>query len=830
MKKKKWLNSKSIFTITMFFVVCCFMSTSLWAETVGNTTVFGSTSTSNNRRALPFTMPENGDITSVTIYHTGGSGSMILGVYDGEGAPQNRLGVTPTTAVSSSTGWQSINLTSPAFVSAGSTVWLAWVYESNPGIAYEVGTPGRVDADVGWPGGMPDPFGSGTQADYLYSIYASYTPAGCVEPVAEFTADKTTIFEGQSVQFSDTSVNNPTSWSWDFGDGGNSTDQNPSHTYIPPGTYTVTLTATNAAGSDTETKVDYITVLLPQPPIADFTASATSISVGDNVTFTDQSLNIPTSWDWTFEGGTPATSTDQNPTVTYNTVGTYNVTLVATNAQGSDSETKFDYINVAEEPYCTSSGGSQSYEYIAGVAVGVFSNPSGASPYTDFTCLKICLIQGNSASVSLTPGFNGSSYTEYWKIWIDYNGDNDFEDAGEEVFSGSGSSIVTGNFTVPASTIIGDTRMRVSMSYSTHPPKCGSFNYGEVEDYTVNIAADNQAPAADFVGSPTSGQAPLIVKFTNQSTNSPTSWSWDFGDGGSSTAQSPVYTYTAGGDYTVTLTVTNAYGADTMTNFFSVKPAGDTDEPEYTQEDKTAIDHFLMNPNPTIVTIEPDWIGPEGFLNLMFQLTSGMHIALQVDMLDFGISTGAEVEIHTSTGTYVVLNADQEVEQIPIETVSNYMTSGKENTRYWCLRDDGDESSGPIVKAIMTVKANGSTLDNVLVQLRRDPLEQDGQDVISGPTPIFNAPCDEEEEWVWVISWFSDDCKRDDCSGICGVTLSSLIDLFVELGIPLPVPPSIAKLISKLINKYGISVGGDCAPVRFLFIFNIGCQCILHRF
>jgi hypothetical protein len=278
------------------------------------------------------------------------------------------------------------------------------------------------------------------------------------------------------------------------------------------------------------------------------------------------------------------------------------------------------------------------------------------------------------------------------------------------------------------------------------------------------------------------------------------------------------------------LTVTNAYGADTMTNFFSVKPAGDTDEPEYTQEDKTAIDHFLMNPNPTIVTIEPDWIGPEGFLNLMFQLTSGMHIALQVDMLDFGISTGAEVEIHTSTGTYVVLNADQEVEQIPIETVSNYMTSGKENTRYWCLRDDGDESSGPIVKAIMTVKANGSTLDNVLVQLRRDPLEQDGQDVISGPTPIFNAPCDEEEEWVWVISWFSDDCKRDDCSGICGVTLSSLIDLFVELGIPLPVPPSIAKLISKLINKYGISVGGDCAPVRFLFIFNIGCQCILHRF
>jgi uncharacterized repeat protein (TIGR02543 family) len=146
--------------------------------TVGFTDVFASISTSGNRRAMPFTMPEDGTIISVTMYHLGGSGNMILAVYDGEGLPQNRLGVTPATAVSGSTGWQTIDLTGPVYVAGGSTVWLAWVYEDNPGIAYESGSPGRVDAGEGWSGGMPDPFGSGSQANYIYSIYATFAPGG----------------------------------------------------------------------------------------------------------------------------------------------------------------------------------------------------------------------------------------------------------------------------------------------------------------------------------------------------------------------------------------------------------------------------------------------------------------------------------------------------------------------------------------------------------------------------------------------------------------------------------------------------------------------------
>ena len=124
---------------------------------------------------MPFTMPENGTITNVSMYHTGGSGNMILAVYDGtSSAPGDLLAVTASTAMSGSTGWQTINLTSSVAVSSGSTVWLAWVYESNPGIRYQTGSPGRYQSTQSWSGGMPDPFGSGSQGNFLYSIYATY--------------------------------------------------------------------------------------------------------------------------------------------------------------------------------------------------------------------------------------------------------------------------------------------------------------------------------------------------------------------------------------------------------------------------------------------------------------------------------------------------------------------------------------------------------------------------------------------------------------------------------------------------------------------------------
>jgi PKD repeat protein len=181
------------------------------------------------------------------------------------------------------------------------------------------------------------------------------TSNGCqgsgAAPVAEFTANVTTIPIGGSVNFTDQSTNNPTQWSWQFTGGtpATSTAQNPTGvTYGAAGTYQVSLTATNAFGSDTETKTAYINVVTGSiAPLADFIANVTTIPEGGSVNFTDISSNLPTGWDWTFTGGTPATSTQQNPTgIVYNTAGTYDVSLIATNSAGTDTETKAAYINV----------------------------------------------------------------------------------------------------------------------------------------------------------------------------------------------------------------------------------------------------------------------------------------------------------------------------------------------------------------------------------------------------------------------------------------------------------------------------------------------------
>jgi PKD repeat protein len=107
---------------------------------------------------------------------------------------------------------------------------------------------------------------------------------GLVAPVADFTASPTTGSAPLTVNFTDTSTNAPTSWAWDFDDDGvvDSTARNPTHVYTAAGTYTVELTATNAAGSDTELKSGYVTVSPPAPagPLA-LDSSSSAKTTGD---------------------------------------------------------------------------------------------------------------------------------------------------------------------------------------------------------------------------------------------------------------------------------------------------------------------------------------------------------------------------------------------------------------------------------------------------------------------------------------------------------------------------------------------------------------------
>ncbi len=180
-------------------------------------------------------------------------------------------------------------------------------------------------------------YGSNTE------VKTNYITVGST-PVIAFSANKTDVSVNESISFTDQSANNPTSWAWDFGDGNTSTQQNPSHSYTTSGLYNVTLTATNNYGSNTETKVNYITV--GSAPIVAFSASKTDVDVNESISFTDQSTNNPTSWAWDFGDG--ITSTQQNPSHSYTSQGTYSVSLTATNSYGSNSQTRANYITVNE--------------------------------------------------------------------------------------------------------------------------------------------------------------------------------------------------------------------------------------------------------------------------------------------------------------------------------------------------------------------------------------------------------------------------------------------------------------------------------------------------
>jgi PKD repeat protein len=213
------------------------------------------------------------------------------------------------------------------------------------------------------------------------------------------------------------------------------------------------------------------------------------LSDGLTVKFTDKSQAPGTSieeWLWDFGDG--GQSDRPSPTHEFSAAGTYTVKLTVTDAKGaSDAETKSITVLDEEPEYCESGGSDQEYEWIAAVTLGVHSKTSGASAYSDFTSEAIEAAKGQTLSVKLKAGYGGSSYAESWRVWADLNRDGDFDDAGEMLLEKSGTGEITGTIGIPATAAGGPTRLRVSMSYGSFPKSCGSFSYGETEDYTLNI-------------------------------------------------------------------------------------------------------------------------------------------------------------------------------------------------------------------------------------------------------------------------------------------------------------------------------------------------------
>ena len=151
-----------------------------------------------------------------------------------------------------------------------------------------------------------------------------------------------------------------------------------------------------------------------------------------------------------------------------------------------------DNIIIKSDQYCPSNGNNTNFEYINRVQFNTIDKVSGTGTttigYSNFTAISTTVTQGSDYEIMITPS---TVYDEGYSVWIDYNQDGDFNDAGEQVFTKTLTppSIISGTFKIPATASLGNTRMRISMSDAGAPISCGSFNYGEVEDYTINVTA-----------------------------------------------------------------------------------------------------------------------------------------------------------------------------------------------------------------------------------------------------------------------------------------------------------------------------------------------------
>ena len=188
-------------------------------------------------------------------------------------------------------------------------------------------------------------WGRGLWESDLYTVATS-------APVADFSGTPTNICADDTVVFTDLSTNTPTDWIWSISpssgfnyiNGTDANSQNPQIRFVQAGNYSITLSASNTGGSDDEVKNNYI--VADAIPVADFSADQTTITEGETINFTDLSTNSPDAWLWSFTGGTPNSSSVQNPSISYNTAGTYQVQLTASKNACSDNESKTAYIQV----------------------------------------------------------------------------------------------------------------------------------------------------------------------------------------------------------------------------------------------------------------------------------------------------------------------------------------------------------------------------------------------------------------------------------------------------------------------------------------------------
>jgi PKD repeat protein len=345
-------------------------------------------------------------------------------------------------------------------------------------------------------------------------------------------------------------------------------------------------------------------------PIASFASDRQVVCAGQTVNYTDQSSFTPTSWSWSFQGGTPSTSTSQNPAVVYNTPGTYSVSLTATNANGNNTATQTNYINVTSvyslplaEDFASTSFPPTNWTTKDVNNDGLFwtRNSSVGSQGTT-TCMMFDNYNLDAAGTRdemQAPRYNMSGLTSATLTFdVAYRQyDNQYSDTlavlvstdcgitFTTVYSKGGATLasVAGTYTTalfaPASASEWRAETVNMNAYAGQPNVMVVFQnrgrYGQglyIDKINLTGVTAGAPPTASFTAS-SNTCTNQNISFTDGSTNTPTSWSWTFpgGNPSSSTLQNPTVSYATAGTYTVTHTATNANGTSTpVTQTFTI--------------------------------------------------------------------------------------------------------------------------------------------------------------------------------------------------------------------------------------------------------------------
>lgn len=415
-----------------------------------------------------------------------------------------------------------------------------------------------------------------------------------IRPTAAFDATPRNTCAYMPVVFSDLSTGTITDWFWDFGDGGTSILQNPSHPYTDTGYFPITLIVTNNGCPDTLIVEDFVHI---SPPIASFN---TSFECSNPMlrTFTDNSIGAD-EWNWDFGDGT--TSTQQNPVHTYSSPGTYTITLLVRNYQTGCEHEKTQTINVIDEraDFTASATVICKRESVIFNAVGM--NPANISSFA-WTFGD----GGTGTGQSVTHQYNQTGFYTVRLIITDLAGCQDTMIRQQYIrVNGPSASFAS---SVPGTCLLNQiTFTDNSTTDGINPIVTWIWSYGDgIIDtltggpfqhtyaaagvYTVRLTvvdasgcSDSRTranmltisrPVANFITLDTSTCPNRTVTFTNQSTGPGLSYSWDFGDGNTSTSINPVHNYQANGQYSIKLVVVDQYGCtDSLirTNYVSIR-------------------------------------------------------------------------------------------------------------------------------------------------------------------------------------------------------------------------------------------------------------------